>query len=212
MAQKNKINNWVLGLTGGIGSGKSAVSEMFEKLNIAVVDADIVARQVVAPQSEGLNAITAHFGTDVLNPDGSLNRSHLREIIFAHNEQKTWLNNLLHPLIREKLLTDLANATSEYVILVAPLLFENKLDQYCQRTLVVDVPEEVQLARTTKRDDVTEQQTKSIIAAQMSRQDKLEKADDIIDNNRCLDLVESQLQQLHYRYLALAKQAKVNAK
>ncbi|OUS68296.1 dephospho-CoA kinase [Pseudoalteromonas sp. A601] len=212
MAQKHKINNWVLGLTGGIGSGKSAVSEMFEKLNIAVVDADIVARQVVAPQSEGLNAITAHFGTNVLNPDGSLNRSHLREIIFADNEQKTWLNNLLHPLIREKLLTDLANATSEYVILVAPLLFENNLDQYCQRTLVVDVPEEVQLARTTKRDGVTELQTKSIIAAQMSRQDKLEKADDIIDNNRCLDLVEIQLQKLHYRYLALAKQAKVNAK
>lgn len=206
MAGNHKINNWVLGLTGGIGSGKSAVSEMFEKLNIVVVDADIAARQVVAPQSEGLNAIAAHFGTNILNPDGSLNRGQLREIIFADGQQKAWLNNLLHPLIREKLLTDLANAASEYVILVAPLLFENNLDQYCQRTLVVDVPVEVQLHRTTKRDNVTEQQAKNIIAAQMSREDKLAHADDIIDNNRSLVLVETELQQLHNRYLALSKQ------
>lgn len=206
MPAPNTINNWILGLTGGIGSGKSAVSEMFEKLDIAVVDADVVARQVVAPQSSGLRAIEAHFGSDILSADGSLNRGQLREIIFADETQKTWLNNLLHPLIRKKILMDLNSATSDYVVLVAPLLFENGLNQLCQRTLVVDVPVAVQLSRTISRDNVSEQQAKNIIAAQMSRADKLAKTDDVINNDRPLEQVAIDIQQLHNQYLALAKQ------
>lgn len=210
MLATHTIDNWVLGLTGGIGSGKSAVSDMFEQLGITVVDADIVAREVVAPGTEGLHAITAHFTDDVLNDDGSLNRAHLRHIIFADETKKTWLNNLLHPLIREKILSDLNIATSEYVVLVAPLLFENNLDQYCQHTLVVDVPVEVQLNRTVRRDNVSEQQAKSIIASQMKREDKLTRADDVLDNNRALKLVASDVQKLHSQYLIHAKKRKTN--
>lgn len=202
------MKNWVLGLTGGIGCGKSAVSAMFEKLAITVVDADIIARQVVKPHSPGLTAISEHFGAQVLNPDGSLNRAQLREIIFADTAQKTWLNNLLHPLIREKTLSDLHSANSVYVVLVAPLLFENGLEQYCDRTLVIDVPVEIQLKRTIARDNTSEQQARSIIAAQMSREDKRNRADDVIDNNRPLHLVEQDIMQLHQNYLQLT--AKVN--
>lgn len=201
------MKNWVLGLTGGIGCGKSAVSAMFEKLAITVVDADIIARQVVKPHSPGLAAISEHFGAQVLNPDGSLNRAQLREIIFADTAQKTWLNNLLHPLIREKTLTDLHSANSAYVVLVAPLLFENGLEQYCDRTLVIDVPVEIQLKRTIARDNTSEQQARSIIAAQMSREDKLHRADDVIDNNRPLHLVEQDIMQLHQNYLQLTTKA-----
>lgn len=198
------IKNWVLGLTGGIGCGKSAVSAMFEQLGITVVDADIIARQVVAPNSAGLAAISEHFGNEILNPDGSLNRAKLREIIFADNAQKTWLNNLLHPLIREKTLNDLSTANSAYVVLVAPLLFENGLDQYCDRTLIIDVPVEIQISRTIARDNIDRQQALSIIAAQMSREDKLHRADDVVDNNQPLALVAIVIQQLHTQYLTLA--------
>ena len=198
------INNWVLGLTGGIGCGKSAVSAMFEELGITVVDADIIARQVVAINSTGLNAIHQHFGDIILNSDGSLNRPQLREIIFADNAQKAWLNNLLHPLIREKTLSDLHNASSEYVVLVAPLLFENGLEQYCDRTLIIDVPVEIQISRTIARDNIDRQQALSIIAAQMSREDKLTRADDVLDNNQALTQVNVAVQQLHQHYLTLA--------
>ena len=201
------MKNWVLGLTGGIGCGKSAVSAMFEKLAITVVDADIIARQVVKPHSPGLAAISEHFGTQVLNPDSSLNRAQLREIIFADTAQKTWLNNLLHSLISEKTLTDLHSANSAYVVLVAPLLFENGLEQYCDRTLVIDVPVEIQLKRTIARDNTSEQQARSIIAAQMSREDKLHRADDVIDNNRPLHLVEQDIMRLHQNYLQLTTKA-----
>lgn len=122
--------NWVLGLTGGIGSGKSAVSAMFEELGIQVVDADIVAREVVEPGSVGLTKITAHFGDEILTSNRTLDRAKLRAIIFADESQKQWLNNLLHPLIRESMLSQLKQATSHYVILVAPLLFENGLEKY----------------------------------------------------------------------------------
>ncbi|WP_404342744.1 dephospho-CoA kinase [Pseudoalteromonas mariniglutinosa] len=201
-----KITNWVLGLTGGIGAGKTAVSNMLEQLNISVVDADIVAREVVLPKTAGLAAIVARFSSTILNADGTLNRSKLRAKVFAEPTEKQWLNNLLHPLIRERLLMQLNQASSPYVVLVAPLLFENDLAQYCQRTLLVDVPVEVQIARTIQRDKVTKQQAEQIIAAQMSRQDKLTKADDIINNNRPLAEVANDLQQLHQQYLALAAQ------
>ena len=203
-ATNKPIKNWVLGLTGGIGCGKSAVSAMFEKLNITVVDADIIARQVVAPNSEGLTAISEHFGNEILNPDGSLNRAQLREIIFAETAQKIWLNNLLHPLIRKKILADLHCATSEYVVLVAPLLFENVLDQYCDRTLMIDVPVAVQLERTVARDNTSEQQVHRIIDTQMPREDKLNRADDVVDNNQPLAQVAIVIQQLHKQYLTRA--------
>ncbi|WMS94857.1 dephospho-CoA kinase [Pseudoalteromonas sp. HL-AS2] len=198
------INNWVLGLTGGIGCGKTAVSNMLEALDICVVDADIIARQVVEPGSEGLKAIIAHFGADILLADGNLNRSALRELVFSNNEHKNWLNALLHPLIRQQIITDLNNATSPYVVLVAPLLFENGLDKYCNHTLLIDVPKNVQIERTVKRDNISLEQVNSIIAAQMSREQKQQQADDILNNDRSLALVKHDLMALHKGYLKLA--------
>ena len=197
-------NNWVLGLTGGIGCGKTAVSNMLEALGICVVDADIIARQVVEPGSEGLKAIVAHFGADILLADGNLNRSALRELVFSNTEYKNWLNALLHPLIRQQIITDLNNATSPYVVLVAPLLFENGLDKYCNRTLLIDVPKNVQIERTVKRDNISLKQVNSIIAAQMSREQKQQQADDILNNDRSLTLVKHDLIALHKGYLKLA--------
>lgn len=199
-----KINNWVLGLTGGIGCGKTAVSNMLEALGICVVDADIIARQVVEPGSEGLKAIVAHFGAGILLVDGNLNRSALRELVFSNTEHKNWLNTLLHPLIRQQIITDLNNATSPYVVLVAPLLFENGLDKYCNRTLLIDVPKNVQIERTVKRDNISLEQVNSIIAAQMSREQKQQQADDILNNDRSLTLVKHDLIALHKGYLKLA--------
>jgi len=198
------INNWVLGLTGGIGCGKTAVSNMLEALGICVVDADIIARQVVEPGSEGLKAIVAHFGADILLADGNLNRSALRELVFSNREHKNWLNALLHPLIRQQIIADLNNATSPYVVLVAPLLFENGLDKYCNRTLLIDVPKNVQIERTVKRDNISLEQVNSIITAQMSREQKQQQADDILNNDRSLALVKHDLIALHKGYLKLA--------
>ena len=202
--QTVKINNWVLGFTGGIGCGKTAVSNMFEELGITIVDADIIARQVVAPNTIGLNKIVSYFGNEILMPDGTLNRAVLREHIFANNDDKQWLNKLLHPLIRNKILTDLNTATSTYVVLVAPLLFENSLDKYCNQTLLIDVPNSVQIERTTQRDNVSVEQVKSIIAAQMPREHKQQKADAILNNDRDLALVKTDLLRLHKNYLQLA--------
>ena len=201
----NKTSPWVLGLTGGIGCGKTAVSNMLEQLGITIVDADIIARQVVKPKSDGLNAIVSKFGQSILLRDGTLNRSALRERIFTNSADKEWLNNLLHPLIRNKIYNDLTAAKSPYVVLVAPLLFENSLDKLCNRTLLIDIPQSVQIERTASRDNVSVEQVKAIIAAQMSREDKQKKADDILNNDRALNDVNHDLLTLHKRYLHMAQ-------
>ena len=198
------MSNWILGLTGGIGAGKTLVSNHLAALGIEIVDADVIARDVVAIGSDGLNAIEQHFGKTILLDDGSLNRAQLREIIFADSEQKNWLNNLMHPLIRQNITAQLDAAISPYVVLSAPLLFENKLDALCDHTLLVDVPVEVQLARTANRDSVSTEQVKSIIAAQMSREDKRKKANSILDNHRDIDLVLADVEELHQSYLQRA--------
>ena len=201
----NKTSPWVLGLTGGIGCGKTAVSNMFEQLGITIVDADIIARQVVKPKSDGLNAIVRKFDQSILLSDGTLNRSALRERIFTNSADKEWLNNLLHPLIRNIIHNDLTAAKSPYVVLVAPLLFENGLDKLCNRTLLIDIPQNVQIERTASRDNVSVEQVKATIAAQMSREDKQIKADDILNNDRALNDVNHDLLTLHKRYLHMAQ-------
>lgn len=202
------MSNWILGLTGGIGAGKTLVSNHFASLGIEIVDADVIARDVVAIGSDGLNAIVKHFGNAILLDDGSLNRAKLRDIIFADPEQKNWLNNLLHPLIRQNITAQLNAATSPYVVLSAPLLFENKLDALCNHTLLVDVPVEVQLERTAARDSVSTEQVKSIIAAQMSRDDKLKKAASILDNHREINVVLADVEVLHQSFLQQAETQK----
>ncbi|MEQ3511778.1 dephospho-CoA kinase [Pseudoalteromonas sp. BZB3] len=202
------MSNWILGLTGGIGAGKTLVSNHLASLDIEIVDADVIARDVVAIGSDGLSAIEQHFGHAILLDDGSLNRAKLREIIFADSEHKSWLNSLLHPLIRQNITEQLTNAKSPYVVLSAPLLFENKLDALCDHTLLVDVPVEVQLARTANRDSVSTEQVKNIIAAQMSREDKLQKADSILDNHREISSVLLDVEELHHAFLQQAEISK----
>lgn len=195
---------FVVGLTGGIGSGKSAATSMFERHGIDIVDADEVARDVVAVGSEGLNQIQAHFGSDILLEDGSLNRAALREKVFANNEEKNWLNELLHPLIRKRMQNLLAESTSEYTILSVPLLVENKLTEMCDHIVVVDCPESLQLERALKRDGSTEATIKSIMASQASRKERTSAADDILDNSTSLDALSSQISSLHEKLLALS--------
>ena len=198
---------WILGLTGGIGSGKSTVAALFAELGVPVIDADQVARDLVAHGTPALAAITAHFGSDILQDDGSLDRAALRQRIFHDSLAKQWLEQLLHPLIRNQLLTDCQQATGPYVILMAPLLLENGLQTLVQRVLSIDVSEETQLARTCQRDHNDPGLVQRIIASQVSRRDRLAASDDIIDNeNRDLATLRAQVKVLHCNYLQQATQ------
>lgn len=191
------MSQFILGVTGGIGAGKTAATDCFEQLGIVVVDADVVARQVVEPGKPALNNIVAEFGKDILLTTGDLNRSALRELIFSDESAKTKLNSIMHPAIRQALLTQLAEAKSKYVILSAPLLFENKLEGYADKVLVIDVPEEVQLKRASSRDDVTEAQIQAIINSQIPRKQRLEKADFVIENTGSLTELHEHVRKLH---------------
>lgn len=196
---------FVLGLTGGIGSGKTAASDYLASKGICVVDADVVARQIVEPGQPALAAITQRYGADALLADGSLDRAWLRQKVFAEPTERQWLESQTHPRIREAIIDQLQNASSEYAVLVSPLLFESGQYQLTQRTLLIDVAEDIQIARATSRDQNDEQQIRRIIAAQMSRTDKRAKADDIADNSKDLAHLYQQLDQLHHTYLQLAQ-------
>ncbi|HAW77933.1 MAG TPA: dephospho-CoA kinase [Alteromonas australica] len=191
----------VIGLTGGIGSGKSAATEAFKSLGISIVDADEVARDVVAVGSEGLRHIVARFGRGILLEDGQLNRPALRERVFSHEGDKHWLNQLLHPLIRAKMLADIGAAPSAYCILSVPLLIENNMENLCDRVIVVDCPESLQLSRALQRDGSSRKTIESIMASQASRNERLEKADDVINNTGSLDELHEQVALLHEQYV-----------
>jgi dephospho-CoA kinase len=199
------MSSFIIGLTGGIASGKTQASNYLASLGIAVVDADVVARQMVEPGSQCLTAISERYGPQILQADGALNRAKLREIIFGDAKEKQWLNNLLHPVIREETQRQLAIASSEYVILVAPLLIENELTKLVDKVLVIDVDEQTQLQRTCERDKVPLEQAKAILNAQISRQKRIEIADDIVLNDGSLTELENNLLTLHNSYLKLAK-------
>ncbi|GIU21618.1 MULTISPECIES: dephospho-CoA kinase [unclassified Shewanella] len=196
--------DFIVGLTGGIGSGKTTVANLFEELGITLVDADIIARDVVAKGSIGLIKITEHFGTDTLLADGNLDRAKLRQKIFSDDSERLWLNNLLHPMIRDEMLEQCKAAQSDYVIMVVPLLFENGLDRLVDRTLLVDISPELQQQRTISRDAVTAQQVKNIIGSQASRAEKLSKADDVIDNHGEISALKCKVNALHNFYLKLS--------
>lgn len=195
---------YVVGLTGGIGSGKSAASDAFAQHGITVVDADLAARVVVAPGAPALAAIAAHFGPQLLRADGSLDRAALRQIVFAAPEERHWLERLTHPLIRAEIQRQLAASQSAYTLLVSPLLFESDQHLLADRTLVIDVPEAVQVERASQRDGVDSQQITAIIQAQLPRVKRLQNADDIIENSGDLALLRQHVATLHQRYLALA--------
>lgn len=203
-------NKFVVGLTGGIACGKTTVANLFAEYGIDLVDADVIARDVVAIGSDGLKAIAAHFGEAILLVDGSLNRVALRAEVFNHPKQRLWLNNLLHPMIRQKMLAQIKASRSPYVIMVAPLLFENDLDSLVSTTLVVDISPELQISRTIQRDGVSKQQVEHILASQMPREQRLARADDIIDNQGKHELLRSQVCRLHQQYLQQAADLETN--
>lgn len=198
---------WILGLTGGIGSGKTAAAEQFSGLGVHVVDADQAARWVVAPGEQALTKIAQHFGDTVLQPDGALDRAKLRARIFQDPAERQWLESLLHPLIRERIDQHLALAESPYAILVSPLLVESGQHQRTQRVLVVDVPESVQIARTMSRDAVEEAQVKAILKAQLSREERLRHAHDVLVNDQTPECLAQEVRRLHQFYLSLGGQA-----
>ena len=187
----------VVGLTGGIGSGKSSVSEIFEGLGVKVVDADVASRQPVKKGQPTLKKIAEKFGSNILTSEGELDRRELREIIFNESSAKDWLENLLHPLIHQILIDDLATASSKYAILVSPLLFETNQKDLCLKTIVVDTSEDNQIDRTTKRDNVEASQIKSIIDAQIDRKTRNELADIIISNDGSLQELEEKVKKIH---------------
>jgi dephospho-CoA kinase len=195
---------FVVGITGGIGSGKTAVSDRFRALGIKVVDADVASREVVKPGMPALDEIRRHFGDGVIAADGTLDRAALRTRVFSEPEERKWLERLLHPAINAWLRRELETAESPYAVLVSPLLFETTQRSYTHRVLVVDVPEDVQLARTMARDNNSEAQVKAIMAAQASRQDRLARADDVIVNNGGLEALDQAVATLHRKYLELA--------
>lgn len=197
--------SYIVGVTGGIGSGKSTVANLFAELGITVVDADIIARDVVAVGEPALEAISTYFGPEVIADDGSLNRSALRKCVFENAAHRQWLEALLHPQIRQRMITQCQLATSDYCLLVVPLLVENKLTELCHRVLVVDVTPEQQVARTLQRDQTDAAQVRAIMKSQASREQRLAAADDVLDNNSSdLGQLQQRVTELHQQYLTLA--------
>lgn len=193
-----------VGLTGGIASGKSTVADLFEALGAPLIDTDVLARKVVEPGTPGLAAVRDEFGPGVLTERGELDRRKLRSIVFADDEKRRRLESILHPLIRERLRAELDRLDAPYVIIAVPLLIETDFAELVDRILVVDVPVEVQLARLMARDGSTRAEAQAIIDAQVDRETRLARADDIIDNSGDLASTRTQVEALHRRYLQLA--------
>lgn len=194
---------WILGLTGGIGSGKSAAAQHFIDLGVPLIDADHAARWVVEPGRPALASIAEHFGPAMLQADGQLDRSALRGRVFGNEQERKWLEGLLHPLIRHEIAGFLSSARAPYAILVSPLLVESGQYRMAQRVLVVDAPELLQVHRTMQRDQASEAQVQAILGVQASREERLRHADDILLNDRDLDWLQSEVERLHHFYLTL---------
>ncbi|MCH7332764.1 MAG: dephospho-CoA kinase [Acinetobacter sp. 39-4] len=199
--------SFILGITGGIGSGKSAATQWFESQGIVVVDADIVAREVVDLGQPALKEIQLSFGEWVLLEDGNLNRRALREHIFQFPEARETLEKITHPAIRQSIIQQLQQAESPYVILVSPLLFETNQHELVHHTLLIDADEQTQLQRASQRDGQNEEQIRKIISVQMPRTQKQLLANDIVMNDGLLEHLHQQLKPLHLKYLQSAEQA-----
>lgn len=196
----------VIGLTGGIGSGKTAVSDRFAALGAQVIDTDVLAHELTGPGAAGSQAIAASFGADMLTADGHLDRARMRELVFREPRARRQLQDLLHPLIRARAAQALQTAQGPYALLVVPLLAESPHFQaLCQRILLVDCSEEVQIARVMQRSGLTRAEVQAIMAAQASRSERQALADDIIDNSGMPEMLDAQVQRLHRYYFQLAQ-------
>lgn len=190
----------VIGITGGIGSGKTTVTNMFEPLGIEVVDTDLIAREVVQPQQPCLEAITQRYGSQILLADGNLNRKKLRDIVFADNSERLWLESVTHPAIRQLTVQRLGTANPPYVILSSPLLLETDQHTLTDKIVAVDVEEAQQIERASARDGQSVEQIQAIMQKQITRQARLAKADYVIDNSQTLEHTHSQVQALHQTF------------
>jgi dephospho-CoA kinase len=201
----NNSKKVVIGLTGGIGSGKTTIANLFADLGIDIIDADIAARKVVEPKSSALLQISQYFGQQFIQADGTLNRPLLRSQVFSNVNDKLWLNNLLHPLIRQTMLDEIHHSQSPYCLLVAPLLIENNLQSLVKRILVIDINEAEQIKRAVLRDPSSQEEIKRIIASQISRIERLKHADDVVDNTESdLSIIKNQVIELDKKYRKLA--------
>ncbi|MDG1694678.1 MAG: dephospho-CoA kinase [Porticoccaceae bacterium] len=201
---------YIVGLTGGIGSGKSTVADAFKQLGVRVIDADQASRAVVEPESEALNKIEAYFqpiaGEIPIIVEGKLNRSALRTIIFNNADKKNWLEELLHPLISQWIDHQIVQTTkSPYIILESPLLFETEQYKKVNTSLLIDIPPELQIQRAARRDGASSEQIQAIINTQMSRQQKMELAEYIFDNSLGIESVDKRVLDLHRQFESLAK-------
>ena len=194
----------VVGLTGGIASGKTVVSDAFAQRGVPIIDTDILARELVAPGQPALSEIIALFGAECVDEAGQLKRRYLREKIFAEPLLRQQLEAILHPRIRALTRTRLATLNAVYCIVVIPLLVETGMTDFLDRILVVDIPEAVQLSRVMARDNISETQARHVLAAQASRTERLAFADDLIDNSGDLESLNGQVAVLHQNYLKLA--------
>lgn len=196
----------VVGLTGGIASGKSLVGAMFVKHGAALIDTDVVAREVVAPGEPGLAAVVEEFGPGVVSPSGDLNRPALRSLVFADDEKRRKLEAILHPLIRSRTRAKLADLAVPYALVAVPLLVETSFGELVDRILVVDCPESLQLERLMRRDAIPKPEALAMLRAQIDRATRLKAAHDIIDNSGTAEATRRQVELTHRRYLDLAAQ------
>lgn len=194
-----------IGLTGGIASGKSQVSAIFESLGIDVIDTDIISRELVQPGSPLLQQIVALFGTSILNKDQALNRASLRKLIFNDAKKRLQLEELLHPAIHDAVYQKISSSNSPYVVVVVPLLIETRYPYELDRILVVDTKLELQISRLTQRDQINEEEARKMLASQASREERLLIADDTIVNNADFASLRKHVEALHYQYLEASK-------
>lgn len=197
---------FVVGLTGGIGCGKSSASQFFSDLGIDVIDTDVIARQLTQPNGSAISLIQNTFGSSVIAADGALDRNKMRDLIFANSELRHKLEQILHPLILKEVIRRIKQSHAPYVIVVIPLLFEtNDYNHLIRHILVIDCDEQQQLLRTMERSNLSEQKVRSIMATQVTRETRIQKADDVILNNQNIEYLKAQILLLHHKYLALSK-------
>lgn len=197
---------FVVGLTGGIGCGKSSTSQFFSDLGIDVIDTDVIARQLTQPNGSAISLIQNTFGSSVITADGALDRNKMRDLVFANSESRHKLEQILHPLILKEVIRRIKQCQAPYVIVVIPLLFEtNDYNHLIQHILVIDCDEQQQLLRTMERSNLSEQKVRSIMATQVTRETRIQKADDVILNNQDIEYLKAQILLLHHKYLALSK-------
>ncbi|HTJ96876.1 MAG TPA: dephospho-CoA kinase [Rhodocyclaceae bacterium] len=200
------MSAYIVGLTGGIGSGKSAAAEYFRQHGAEIVDADAIAHELTGPHGLAMPAIVVEFGPEIAGPDGALDRAAMRQLAFADSGARQRLERILHPIIRATCDARCKAALSPYVMLVVPLLVESGIyKQRCQRLAVVDCPEETQIARVIARNGMSRTEVERIMAAQASRSQRLAAADDIIDNSGAPELLAPQIEALHSKYMDLAR-------